>query len=168
MKTPEEKHLIAIIGDVHSRIGLAATALNAIEAELGAISQVFSVGDLGLFLDEADWGFLSGSKRSRHPDWTVGIRQEWEKWKWPLAFVGGTNEPWNRLRDFDPAWFGNKLTFTAAGELKHRFLVCELSGFPAFTIRSTVNFQRNKTSPFHGLRWWARSGRERAVFQTAN
>ena len=119
MNTPI-KHLIAIIGDVHSQIGLAASGLDAIEAEVGTISQVFSVGDLGLFLDEADWGFLSGPKRLRHQERTADIRKERKEWRWPLAFIGGKNEPWNRLRRFDPAWFGEHLTFTAAGEMTHR------------------------------------------------
>ncbi|MFZ4778132.1 MAG: hypothetical protein ACOYM3_22400 [Terrimicrobiaceae bacterium] len=60
--------LIAVIGDVHHHIGLAAEGLDRIEKELGRpVAQVFSVGDLGLFLDEADWEFLTGPKKYRKP-----------------------------------------------------------------------------------------------------
>ena len=46
----------AVIGDVHFAIGLAERSLNQLEEELHLkISQVFSVGDMGLFLQESDW-----------------------------------------------------------------------------------------------------------------
>jgi hypothetical protein len=43
--------LIVVIGDVHHHIALAADGLKQIESETGSqVAQVFSVGDLGLFL----------------------------------------------------------------------------------------------------------------------
>jgi len=112
--------LFAVIGDVHDRIGLAAAGLSQIEHEFGRpIAQVFSVGDLGLFLSEEDWGFLSGPKKYRQPGLTEQIRAAWEQWRWPLSAIGGNHEPLNRYRDWDPAYFGGKLQYCHAGELSH-------------------------------------------------
>jgi hypothetical protein len=83
------------------------------------ISQVFSVGDVGLFLSEEDWNCLTDPSKYKHPDRTPGIREAWQLWQWPLATIGGNHEPWNRPRAFDSEFFKNKLTYTNAGELQH-------------------------------------------------
>lgn len=114
------KELIAVIGDTHARIDLAAEALDRIEGHYQrTISQVFSVGDFGLFLDEADWGFLSGPKKYRHPEQSKTIRAAWKSWRWPLSAIAGNHEPFNRLREFDPDYFEGKLNYSNAGELTH-------------------------------------------------
>ena len=112
--------LFAVIGDVHHQIELAAEGLSRIESELSRpFSQVFSVGDLGLFLDEGDWEFLTGPKKYRTPEATPRIREAWEQWRWPLSAVAGNHEPFNRLRDWDASYFSFKLQYTDAGELAH-------------------------------------------------
>lgn len=73
-----------------------------------------------MFLDEKDWDFLSGPKKHRHPELTEPIRRDWAQWGWPCASIFGNHEPWNRLRNFDPNWFGEYLTFTTAGEIAHK------------------------------------------------
>ncbi len=113
--------LIVVIGDVHHHIGLAAEGLERIEADLGRpISQVFSVGDLGLFVDEGDWAFLTGPKKYRCPEDSNMIRASWEAWRWPLSAIAGNHEPFHRLRDWDASHFSNKLEYTNAGELAHK------------------------------------------------
>jgi hypothetical protein len=113
-------NLIAVIGDVHAEIDKAAQYLFDLEAQLGEpISQVFSVGDLGLFLAESDWQFLTGPTKHRHPEKSQQIRAVWQAWKWPIAAIGGNHEPWHRLRVFDQEYFGPKLSYTNAGELQH-------------------------------------------------
>ena len=110
--------LIVVIGDVHHHIGLAAEGLERIETDLGRpISQVFSVGDLGLFVDEGDWAFLTGPKKYRCPEDSKMIRDSWEAWRWPLSAIAGNHEPFHRLRDWDASHFSNKLEYTNAGEL---------------------------------------------------
>lgn len=112
--------LFAVIGDVHHHIGLAAEGLDRLEAELGRpIAQVFSVGDLGLFLSESDWEFLTGPKKYRCPEESPAIRRAWASWRWPLSMIAGNHEPFHRLRDWDPAHFSAKLAYTNAGELAH-------------------------------------------------
>lgn len=64
MKTESKR--IVVIGDVHSEIALSVEALEQLEEEYGQIDQVFSVGDFGLFLDEADWNWLTGPKKYRN------------------------------------------------------------------------------------------------------
>ncbi len=81
---------------------------------------MFSVGDVGLFLDRDDWNYLTGPSKHRHPEWSSLIAAAWEQWRWPLAIIGGNHEPYHRLRTFDPAHFGSKLTYTNAGALKHQ------------------------------------------------
>jgi hypothetical protein len=62
-----------VIGDVHSQVALALRALTQIEQEQGRrIAQVFSVGDLGLFLCAKDWNFFTGPRKHRHLDWSPG------------------------------------------------------------------------------------------------
>jgi hypothetical protein len=112
--------LITVMGDVHHHIALAAEGLHRIEAEMGRqIDQVFAVGDLGLFLGEGDWAFLTGPKKYRKPEATPAIRKAWKNWRWPLAMIAGNHEPFNRLRAWDAGYFGGKLTYTDAGELAH-------------------------------------------------
>jgi hypothetical protein len=112
--------LIAVIGDVHHHIGLASEGLDRIENDLGQpISQVFSVGDLGLFLDEADWDFLTGPKKYRAPEESPAIRRAWKAWRWPVSMIAGNHEPFHRLRDWDASYFSFKLKYTNAGELTH-------------------------------------------------
>ena len=121
--------LIAVIGDVHHHIALAAEGLERMEAQFGEnIDQVFAVGDLGLFLDEADWEFLTGPNKYRQPEATPEIRTAWEKWRWPLSTIAGNHEPFNRLRAWDPAYFGGKLEYTDAGELAHRISGLRVAG----------------------------------------
>lgn len=127
MNTPTAAHgtqqtrIIAVIGDAHHHIALAAEGLERLETELGRpIAQVFSVGDLGLFLDEDDWEFLTGPKKYRAPEASPGIRRAWSEWRWPLSMVAGNHEPLHRLRDWDAANFSFKLDYTDAGELAHR------------------------------------------------
>lgn len=113
-------NIVVVLGDVHSRISLAAEGLERIEAEIGRrVDQVFSVGDLGLFLGEEDWDFLTGPKKHRRPEDSPGIRRAWQEWRWPLSVIGGNHEPWNRYRDWDPGYFGGKLEYAHAGELSH-------------------------------------------------
>ena len=112
--------LFVVIGDVHAQVKLALTALAEIEHEHGCrIAQVFSVGDLGLFLNEEDWAFFTGPNRHKHPEWSPAIREAWNLWEWPLAMIGGNHEPWHRLRVFDPGNFGGRLTYTNGGVLPH-------------------------------------------------
>lgn len=112
--------LIAVIGDVHHHIALAAEGIERIEADLGrTVDQVFSVGDLGLFLDESDWEFLTGPKKYRRPEDSTKIRRAWEAWRWPISTIAGNHEPFHRLRDWQPEYFLNKLRFTNAGEIAH-------------------------------------------------
>lgn len=113
-------HQIVVIGDVHHHLWLAVDGLRRIEAESGrSIDQVFSVGDLGLFLDESDWAFLTGPSKYRRPEDSKKIREAWEQWRWPLSAIAGNHEPFNRLRDWDAAFFSFKMEYTDAGELVH-------------------------------------------------
>jgi len=121
--------LIVVIGDVHHHIGLAVEGLGRIEAELNRpIDQVFSIGDLGLFLDESDWDFLTGPKKYRKPEESPAIRAAWKKWRWPLAAIAGNHEPFNRYRDWDAAFFSFRLEYTNAGELTHRLPDLKVAG----------------------------------------
>ena len=114
------KDLVVVIGDTHSRIDLAVEGIERIEAEYQrTVAQVFSAGDLGLFLEETDWNFLTGPKKYRHPELSKNIRAAWKKWRWPLSSIAGNHEPFNRLRDFDPGYFDGKLNYTNAGKLLH-------------------------------------------------
>jgi hypothetical protein len=117
---PSKAMRIAVIGDVHHHIDLAVEGLKRIENETGrGIDQVFSVGDFGLFLDESDWGFLTGPKKYRQPEESPKIRQAWKAWRWPISMIAGNHEPFHRLRDWDRSYFSGKLEFTSAGELSH-------------------------------------------------
>ena len=121
--------LIAVIGDVHHHIGLAAEGLDRIENKLGRpVAQVFSVGDLGLFLDEPDWGFLTGPKKYRKPEDSPAIRAAWKSWRWPLSAIAGNHEPFHRLRNWDASYFSFKLDYTNAGELAHKVPVLRVAG----------------------------------------
>ena len=124
--------LFVVIGDVHAQVALALRALTQIEQERGRrIAQVFSVGDLGLFLCEEDWSFFSGPARHRHPEWSPAIWEAWNLWQWPLAMIGGNHEPWHKLRVLDPGYFGGRLTYTNGGVLAHNLsglIVVGLSG----------------------------------------
>jgi|GEM_PF-1204832 len=122
-------NLIAVIGDVHHHIGLAAEGMDHIENELGRpVAQVFSVGDLGLFLDAADWGFLTGPKKYRKPEDSPEIREAWKAWRWPLSAIAGNHEPFHRLRDWDASYFSFKLDYIDAGELAHKVPGLRIAG----------------------------------------
>ena len=126
---PNQPALIAVIGDVHHHIALAAEGLSRIENETGrAIAQVFSVGDLGLFLDEEDWNFLTGPKKYRAPEESPAIRRAWKSWRWPLSMIAGNHEPFHSLRDCDASYFSFKLEFTNAGKLTHSVSGLEVAG----------------------------------------
>lgn len=118
--TPPDARLLVVMGDVHAHVALAAEALERIEAERGRpVAQVFSVGDLGMFLDVDDWRWLTGPKKHRHPEWSAAIARAWEAWRWPLSAIAGNHEPFGPLRAWDPGHFGGKLAYTNAGELAH-------------------------------------------------
>ena len=115
-----EPLLLVVMGDVHAHLALAAEALERIEAEFARpVAQVFSVGDLGLFVDVEDWRWLTGPKKHRHPEWTPAIARVWSSWRWPLSAIAGNHEPFGPLRAWDPAHFGDKLAYTDAGQLAH-------------------------------------------------
>lgn len=117
---PQSGKIVAVVGDVHHHIGLAAEGLDRIEAEFGCpVDQVFSVGDLGLFLHETDWEFLTGPKKYRRPEDSPRILEAWKNWRWPLSMIAGNHEPFHRLRNWQPDYFFHKLEYTDAGELQH-------------------------------------------------
>ncbi|MEY2563557.1 MAG: lariat debranching enzyme [Verrucomicrobiota bacterium] len=111
--------IIVVVGDIHSEVPLAVEGLNRIEGEFGAIDQVFSVGDVGLFLEASDWRFLTGPKKHRDPESSSKIAVAWAEWRWPFSMIGGNHEPYQRLRAFDAAHFGGKLAYTNGGVLDH-------------------------------------------------
>lgn len=118
--TASTPRTIVVIGDIHARLDIALAELIRIEGHYGAIDQVFSVGDVGLFLEPDDWNYLTGPKKHRHPEWSERIAGAWKEWRWPLAMIGGNHEPYQRLRTFDSAHFGPKLTYINAGVLTHQ------------------------------------------------
>ncbi|MEI8343154.1 MAG: metallophosphoesterase [Verrucomicrobiota bacterium] len=121
--------LIAVIGDVHHHIGLAVEGIERMESELNRpVDQVFSVGDLGLFLDKSDWGFLTGPKKYRVPEESPEICRAWKKWRWPLSAIAGNHEPFNRYRAWDAAYFSFRLEYTNAGELPHQLPDLRVAG----------------------------------------
>jgi len=121
--------LTAVIGDVHHHLALAAEGLERIERELSRpIDQVFSVGDFGLFLDAADWNFLTGPKKYRQPETSPDIRRAWKDWRWPVSMIAGNHEPFHRLRDWDAAYFSFKLEYSNAGDLLHSVSGLKVSG----------------------------------------
>ena len=74
MQNRTSAEILVVMGDVHANLPLALRGLERIEEEYArSIAQVFSVGDLGLFLDPLDWNFLSGPKKHRHPERTPAI-----------------------------------------------------------------------------------------------
>jgi vacuolar-type H+-ATPase subunit F/Vma7 len=124
-----EKKLVVVIGDTHHHIGLAVAGLERIEAEFGrGVDQVFSVGDLGLFLAEEDWAFLSGPRKYRHPENSPALREAWACWRWPLSQIAGNHEPLHRLRDWQADYFGGKLRYTDAGMLEHSVTGLRVAG----------------------------------------
>jgi hypothetical protein len=61
----QQPHVFAVLGDIHGRWKLALGALICLERELDVrIEQLFCVGDLGWFLDEDDWAYLTGPKNT--------------------------------------------------------------------------------------------------------
>lgn len=142
MNPDMESHpLIAVIGDVHHHIGLATEGLHRIEAETSSpIAQVFSVGDLGLFLQESDWDYLTGPAKYRHPETSPEIRAAWSAWQWPLSMIGGNHEPFHLLRDWNPAAFSNKLEYTDAGELHHTIPGLRVAGLSGIYHPEHVGF----------------------------
>ena len=147
---------IVVIGDVHHHLWLAVEGLERIEAETCvAIDQVFSVGDLGLFLHEDDWRFLTGPSKYRKPEDSPKIREAWDRWRWPLSAIAGNHDPFHRLRNWDAAYFGNKLKYTDAGELGHEIpglLAAGLSGIynPAETEFVSATERANRKLPRAG------------------
>ena len=146
---PTRSQIFVVIGDAHDNVRFALESLLRLEKEQGVrISQVFSVGDLGLFLEASDWNFLTGPSKYRRPERSEEIRLAWDAWPWPLATVGGNHEAWGRLRDFDPGYFGNKLSYTDAGLLKHSLtglLVAGISGIKATGNNPARNPPENKS-----------------------
>ena len=133
--------LVAVIGDVHAGIGLAMEGLERIETELGRpIDQVFSVGDLSFFLQEEDWEFLTGPEKYRRPALSATLREEWARWHWPLAAIAGNHEPFNRLRNWDAAYFDSKLTYTHAGELQHSIPGLRVAGLSGIYHPENMQF----------------------------
>ena len=130
--------IFVVIGDVHDAVRFALESLHRLEEEQGIlISQLFAVGDLGLFLDEADWDFLTGPSKYRRPERSEEIRLAWDAWPWPLAAVGGNHEAWGRLRDFDPKYFGNKLSYANAGLLEHKLPGLRVAGISGIGVPGT-------------------------------
>ena len=165
-----QKPLIVVIGDVHHHIGLAAEGLERIEMETGRqIGQVFSVGDFGLFLDESDWGFLTGPKKYRSPEASPKIRTAWQTWRWPLSLIAGNHEPFHLLRDWNPASFSHKLEYTNAGELKHTIPGLRVAGLSGIYHPEEMEFiseieRKNRKLP-HDISWpdMVRLARERII-----
>ena len=151
-------NLIAVIGDVHHHIGLAAEGLDRIENELGRpVSQVFSVGDLGLFLDEKDWDFLTGPKKYRKPENSPAIRAAWKAWRWPLSAIAGNHEPFHRLRDWDASYFFFKLDYTNAGELAHKIPGLRIAGLSGIYHPQEMEFMtamEARTMRLHHVETW--------------
>jgi len=144
--------LVAVIGDVHHHIGLAVEGLERIEAELNRpIDQVFSVGDLGLFLDELDWGFLTGPKKYRSPEESPAIRKAWKSWRWPLGAIAGNHEPFNRYRNWDAAFFSFKLEYTNAGELVHSLPNLRVAGLSGIYHPQQMEFVTDLEAKNSGL-----------------
>lgn len=110
---------IVVVGDIHSELALAAAALDRVEEQFGPIAQVFSVGDVGLFLERGDWEFLTGPKKHRHPERSGEIAAAWKEWRWPLSMIGGNHEPYQWLREFASQRFGGHLDYINAGILSH-------------------------------------------------
>ena len=151
--------LVAVIGDVHHQIGLAAEGLKRIELEFGRpITQVFSVGDFGLFLNESDWDFLAGPKKYRSPETSPEIRAAWSAWHWPLSMIGGNHEPFHLLRDWNPAAFSDKLQYTDAGELQHSIPGLRVAGLSGIHHPEHMDFltEGERNSPrMHRLDSWS-------------
>ena len=147
-----KKSLIAVIGDVHHHIGLAVEGLERIESELNRpIDQVFSVGDLGLFLNESDWDFLTGPKKYRTPEESPAIRDAWARWRWPFSVIAGNHEPFNRYRDWDPAAFSFQLEYTNAGELPHSVPQLKVAGLSGIYHPQALEFLTDTESRSKGF-----------------
>lgn len=142
MNPPVLNHpLIAVIGDVHHHIGLAAEGLQRIESEIGSpVTQVFSVGDLGLFLQESDWDFLTGPAKYRRPEISPAIRAAWSAWRWPISMIGGNHEPFHLLRNWSPSAFSNQLHYTDAGELRHTIPGLRVAGLSGIHHPAHMDF----------------------------
>jgi len=138
----------AVLGDIHHQLDLAAEGLDAIEQELGKpLTQVFTVGDLGLFLDEDDWRFLTGPKKYREPEISPHLRKTWDDWRWPLAMIAGNHEPFHKLRDWKPGTFGDKLTYTNAGWLDHRIEGLRVAGLSGIYHPDHLGFTADGDKP---------------------
>jgi hypothetical protein len=148
----------AVLGDIHHQLAMAVEGLESIEQELGEpLAQVFTVGDLGLFLEESDWDFLTGPKKYREPEISPYLNKCWAKWRWPMAMIAGNHEPFHKLRDWQPGTFGPHLTYTNAGWLEHRIgglRVAGLSGiFHPDHLHFTAAGDRNIRSAPHPQTW---------------
>ena len=150
--TSMKKSLIAVIGDVHHHISLAVEGLERIESELNRpIDQVFSVGDLGLFLNESDWDFLTGPKKYRTPEDSPAIREAWSRWRWAFSVIAGNHEPFNRYRDWDASAFFSKLEYTNAGELAHSVPPLKVAGLSGIYHPQALEFLTNEESRSKGF-----------------
>ncbi len=144
----QQKQLVVVMGDVHSMVHLAAEGIEQIEAEEGMpVSQVFSVGDLGLFLSPDDWDFLTGPKKYRHPEYCPVIRDAWEAWRWPLSMIAGNHEPFHRLRDWQPDYFGGKLEYGDGGLLAHQVAGMKVAGLNGIYHPQHLDFQSTLEKP---------------------
>lgn len=111
-------NLVVAVGDLHAQLPLALRGLRQLEAEFAApIQQVFAVGDVGLFLTPADWRFLTGPSKHKHPEHSAAIAKAWAAWPWPFAMIGGNHEPYHQLRALEPGQFGPAFSYTNAGNL---------------------------------------------------
>ena len=153
-----KKSLIAVIGDVHHHIGLAVEGLEQIESELNRpIEQVFSVGDLGLFLNESDWDYLTGPKKYRTPEDSPAIRDAWARWRWRLSVIAGNHEPFNRYRDWDASAFSSRLDYSNAGELSHSVPHLKVAGLSGIYHPQGLEFLtpiEARSKKFQGVNSW--------------
>ncbi|MFQ3577667.1 MAG: hypothetical protein SNJ52_01475 [Verrucomicrobiia bacterium] len=133
---------IAVIGDTHTELAQARDLLLAAEIRCGRkFAHVFSVGDLGLFLSAQDWNFLTGPKKHRHPERSEELRAVWEAWPWPTSQIAGNHEPFNRLRDWQPEYFGGKLSYTHAGAVPHDIPGLRVAGLSGILHPEHLDFQ---------------------------
>ena len=149
-KTPS--HHVVVIGDVHHLLWMAVDGLEQLELESGQpIDQVFSIGDLGLFLEESDWDYLTGPKKYRRPEDSNRIRKAWTRWRWPLTMIAGNHEPFHKLRNWDPHAFGEKLQYVHAGEMPHGVPGLRVAGLSGIVHPDELEFTNPTERKQHGL-----------------
>lgn len=140
------KHFIfAVLGDIHHQLATAIEGLTQLEKEIGQpLDQVFTVGDLGLFLEEKDWHFLTGPKKYKEPEISPTLRKLWDAWRWPLSMIGGNHEPYHLLRDWKPEAFGNKLDYTDVGWLTHSMPGLRVAGLSGIFHPEHLDFSSSQ------------------------